>query len=128
EIAKRTIAQIKGPTATHLASGNCLPIADLISQTGTAVVGVSMQENIGNLKQAFKNKLTVMGNLNGVEMRRWTPEQVDSIVQNIIQNAAEGGGFILSDNHGEIPFQVDDTVLLAISEAVRKYGNYPIII
>ncbi|RPH31705.1 MAG: methylcobamide--CoM methyltransferase MtbA [Bacteroidales bacterium] len=126
QIAKQTIAQIKGPTATHFASGNCLPISDLVSQTGTAVVGVSSNEDIGVIKNAFKDKLTVLGNLNGVEMRRWTREETHRIVRDIIQKAAPSGGFILSDNHGEIPFQVPDEVLLTISETVQTFGVYPI--
>jgi len=127
EVAKQTIARIKGPTATHFASGNCLSIADLVPQTGTAVVGVSTQEDIGLLKQAYKNKLTLLGNLNGIEMRRWTPEEATDIVRDMIQKAAPGGGFILSDNHGEIPFQVSDEVLFAISDAVHTHGMYPIV-
>ena len=126
-VAKQTIARIKGPTATHFASGNCLPIADLVAQTGTSVVGVSTQEDMGDLKTAFKNKLTLLGNMNGIEMRRWTQEQASEIVRGIIGKAAQGGGFILSDNHGEIPFQVTDEVLFAISDAVQKYGQYPIV-
>ncbi len=125
-IARQTISRIKGPTATHFASGTCLPIADLLPQTGTAVAGVSSKENLAQLKQAFKNKLTVLGNLNGIEMRRWTTEQTRSIVREAIETAAPGGGFILSDNHGEIPFQVPDEVLETISETVIEYGRYPI--
>ncbi|MBI9037152.1 MAG: uroporphyrinogen decarboxylase family protein [Bacteroidales bacterium] len=127
QIAKRTISKINGPTATHFASGNCLPIADLLPNTGTAVVGVSTQEDIADLKQAFKNKITVLGNLNGIEMRRWTAAETSNIVRDTIRKAAPGGGFILSDNHGEIPFQVKDDTLHAIVNAVRKYGTYPII-
>jgi len=126
EIARRTISRIKGPTATHFASGNCLPIADLLPQTGTAVAGVSSKEDLAQLMQAFRNKLTVLGNLNGIEMRRWTTEQTRSIVREAIETAAPGGGFILSDNHGEIPFQVPDEVLKDISETVLEYGRYPI--
>jgi uroporphyrinogen decarboxylase len=126
EIAKQTISRIKGPTATHFASGNCLPISDLVPQTGTAVVGVSSLEDLTQLKQAFKNNLTILGNLNGIEMRRWTTEQTVAIVRDTIEKAAPGGGFILSDNHGEIPFQVSDEVLHTISETVREFGRYPI--
>jgi uroporphyrinogen decarboxylase len=127
EVARETIARIKGPTATHFASGNCLPISDLVPQTGTAVVGVSSQEDIGLLKQSFKNKLTLLGNMNGVEMRRWTTEEAGEVVRDIIQKAAPGGGLIVSDNHGEIPFQVTEEVLFAISETVHSEGNYPIV-
>ncbi|MBN2486535.1 MAG: uroporphyrinogen decarboxylase family protein [Bacteroidales bacterium] len=126
QVAKQTIAKINGPTATHFASGNCLTLSGLLLQTGTAVVGVSAQENISELKQAFKNKLSVLGNLNGIEMRRWTKEEATNIVKGVIEKAASGGGFILADNHGEIPFQVKDETLLAIKEAVKKYGTYPI--
>lgn len=126
EVAKRTISAINGPTATHFASGNCLPILDLVAQTGTAVVGVSANENLAEIKNACKNKLTVLGNLNGIEMRHWTKEQCFDIVKNTIKDAAVGGGFILADNHGEIPFQVSDEVLGNITEAVNIYGQYPI--
>lgn len=126
EVARRTIAQIKGPTATHMASGRCLPITDDIARTGTAIVGVSAEEDLEQLKTSCRNKLTVMGNLNGIEMRRWTPEIAEKNVRRIIAQAGAGGGFILSDNHGEIPFQVPDDVLMAISDAVHKWGQYPL--
>jgi len=60
-------------------------------------------------------------------MRRWTTVETSNIVRDTIRKAAPGGGFILSDNHGEIPFQVKDDTLHAIVNAVRKYGTYPII-
>jgi len=126
QIAKRTISRINGPTATHMASGRCLPIIDDIAQTGTAIVGVSKQESLPALKEACRNKLTVLGNLNGIEMRRWTPKDAEKNVIEAISDAGPGGGFILSDNHGEIPWQVPDEILLSISEAVHKWGQYPL--
>ena len=126
KIAAATLPRINGPTATHLASGACLPIADLLPQTGSAVIGVSAEEDLGQLKEAFKNKMTLLGNLNGVEMRHWSPEDVHRIIKSAIQKAAPGGGFIISDNHGEIPWQVSDSILHTISESVREYGHYPI--
>lgn len=126
-IAKRTIARIKGPTATHFASGKSLSIIQDAAQTGTAVIGGSCDENISDLKNACRGKVSLLGNLNGIEMRRWAEPEAKGIVKNAIQQAAPGGGFILSDSHGEIPFQVPDSVLLAISEAVEDYGRYPIV-
>ena len=66
---------------------------------------------------AAAGKLTLLGNLNGVTMRRWTAEQAEAEVKAAIAAAAPGGGFILADNHGEIPFQVPDEVLHAIGAA-----------
>jgi len=124
--AKRTISRIEGPTATHMASGRCLPIVKDLIQTKTAIVGVSWQEDLAELKSACRNEISVLGNLNGIEMRRWTPEKAEEEVKKAILQAGPGGGFILSDNHGEIPFQVSDDVLMAISEAVHKWGQYPL--
>jgi uroporphyrinogen decarboxylase len=127
EVARRTLSRIQGATATHFASGKCLQIIDLVTQTGTAMIGGSVQEDLGELKKLCKNKMTVLGNLNAIEMHRWTPGQAQRVVQDVIRKAAGGGGFILSDNHGEIPFQISDEVLHAISDAVRTYGQYPIL-
>lgn len=125
-VAKRTISQIQGPTATHFASGRCLGILDDVATTGTAVAGVSALEDLKVLKEKAKGKITLLGNLNGIEMRTWSQEKAEEEVRIAIEKAGAGGGFILSDNHGEIPFQVGEDTLMAISEAVRRWGEYPL--
>ena len=125
-IARRTIARLRGPTATHMASGLCLPIVDLIAETGTKVIGISVDEDMAQIKRASEGRLTALGNLNGIEMRNWTGRHTEHVVKAAIANAGPGGGFILSDNHGEIPFQVPEEVLLAVSDAVHKWGRYPL--
>ena len=125
-VAKQTLSQIKGPTATHMASGRCLPILADIAETGTAVVGVSAWEDMGTLKAAANKRVSLLGNLNGIEMRRWTAKQAETEVKRVIARAGQGGGLILSDNHGEIPWQVPDDVLLAIGDAVEHWGRYPL--
>ncbi|MCI4626255.1 MAG: uroporphyrinogen decarboxylase family protein [Candidatus Magnetoovum sp. WYHC-5] len=126
KIAKSTLSKIKGPVATHFAAGRCLSIIDEVAQTGTAVVGVSVLEDIGQIKNACKGKMTVLGNLNGIEMRRWSAQHTESVIKETIAKAGQGGGFILSDNHGEIPFQVSEEVLYNISNSIQKWGVYPL--
>lgn len=125
-IAKRTLAQIRGPTATHLASGRCLPIVGDLADTGTAAIGVSGLEDLRELKAAAAGRVSLLGNLNGIGMRHWTPAQAEVEVKRAIARAGRGGGFVLADNHGEIPWQVPDEVLLAIREAVDRWGRYPL--
>jgi uroporphyrinogen decarboxylase len=125
-VACRTISRIKGATAIHLASGASLPILEDIARTGTAIVGVGSLENLSHVKDRCRGKLTVLGNLNGITMRRWSRDQARSTVKEAIKAAGPGGGFILSDSHGEIPLQVPLDTLSAIAEAVRELGVYPL--
>jgi uroporphyrinogen decarboxylase len=125
-IAKRTISRIHGPVVTHMASGRCVEIIDDIVATGTPAVGVSALESLTEIKQKCSGKISFFGNLNGIEMARWTPAQATKKVKTALAAAARGGGFILSDNHGEIPWQVRDDVLQAISTAVHEWGCYPL--
>ena len=126
EVARRVLKKIKGPVATHLASGRVLPIIHDIIQTGAAVVGVSCVENLMEIKSACRGKISVLGNLNGVEMRRWSANEIEDNVRQAISQAGPGGGFVLSDNHGEIPWSVPEETLMAIGETVRRFGNYPL--
>jgi uroporphyrinogen decarboxylase len=125
-VAAQTIAQIKGAVGIHFASGRCLPILDDVIQTGAGLVGVSTDEDLAELKTIAAGRVALAGNLNGIEMSRWTDAQAEAAVKKAIAGGAKGGGFILTDNHGEIPFQVPGEVISAISEAARTWGRYPL--
>jgi uroporphyrinogen decarboxylase len=91
-VAKQALAWIKGPTATHMASGRALPIIGDIADTGTAIVGVSALEDLAELKAAATQRVSLLGNLNGIEMRRWTPQQAEAEVKRAIAKAGRGAG------------------------------------
>ncbi|WP_417915530.1 hypothetical protein [Candidatus Electronema sp. JM] len=50
-------------------------------------------------------------------------EQRLAEVREAVAAAAAGGGFVRADNHAEIPWQVPDGTLLAISAAMRQRGR-----
>jgi uroporphyrinogen decarboxylase len=125
-LAQRTIARLNGPCACSFASGRMLPVLDLVLQTGAIGVCPSAQDDLAAVKAACAGKVTVMGNLNAMDMVDWTEAQAEAKVKQAIAAAGAGGGFVLTDNHGEIPWQVPDSVLLAISKAVRQWGRYPL--
>lgn len=126
QIAKNMLGSIHGACAIHLASGRTVPIIDDIVRSGAKVLGVSCDDDLRSVKRACEGRITILGNLNGIEMRRWKPTETEAKVKEAISIAGPGGGFILADNHGEIPWQVPDDVLMTISEAVHRFGRYPL--
>jgi len=90
------------------------------------IIGVSSLENIGELKKVASGRVSLLANFNGIEMRRWSSSQAENEIKRIIALAGKGGGLLLGDNHGEIPWQVSDEVLIAKRDAVDRWGNYPL--
>ncbi len=125
-VARRTISRIEGPVLTHFGSGQCLGVIDDLCATGTVGIGSSSMDDLRQLKDACRGRLLVVGNLNGIEMRRWSAETAEAQVKQALAAAAPGGGFVLSDTHGEIPWQVPEEVLSAIAQAARRWGSYPL--
>ncbi|MFT8351998.1 hypothetical protein [Clostridium saccharoperbutylacetonicum] len=66
------------------------------------------------------------GNLNGIEMCKWNRSDAEFNVKVAIRKARAGGGFILCDSIGDIPYQVNEDILHEISESVNKLGRYPL--
>lgn len=119
KIAKRVLSQIQGPAAIHLASGITDGIAEELKESGSPLLGFSCKENISAMKKSFGNKMALLGNMNGIEMRTWDSETTKKKVSAILAEAGESG-FILSDNHGEIPASVPEIVLFEIMECVKN--------
>ncbi|NTV91589.1 MAG: methylcobamide--CoM methyltransferase MtbA, partial [Clostridiales bacterium] len=126
KVACETLGKIKGPTATHLASGSALPVLADIAATKTAILGFSTDDDIRQIKEASTNRICLLGNLNGIDMVNWDSKKAEAAVKELIAGAGKGGGLVISDNHGEVPLQVPEETLLAISDSVRKWGKYPL--
>lgn len=124
ELASRTIRRIKGPVVYASAGGRFKHIIDLIPQTGAIGVVLSSRDSILETKQTVGNKINIIGNLNNVEMASWTVEKTKREVDKCLQEGAKDGGFILADQHGELPACVHKDILIAILEEVWKVGKY----
>ena len=103
-------------------------LSGVLSDAVTNILAVKTcaLEDLREVKAACRGRISILGNLNGIEMTHWTPAEAENAVKKAIAQAAPGGGFILSDGHGEIPWQVSDEVLHAIVAATRRWGTYPL--
>ncbi len=125
-VVRSTIPELGGPAAMHLASGRVGDRLDDIISAGAVACGFSCFDDVHQLAARAAGRISLIGNLNGIRMARWSPEEAHHAAASVIRVAAPGGGFILADNHGEIPYQVGEEVLHAVMEAARTVGRYPI--
>ncbi|MEI6285778.1 MAG: uroporphyrinogen decarboxylase family protein [Bacillota bacterium] len=123
---KRMLGEINGAIAVHMASGKTLSLLPDLVNSGAALMGFSAEENIPDIKAACRNKVTLLGNFNGIAMRHWDEQETKRQVKLIIDGAGQGGGLIVADNHGEIPWQTPEQVLYWIGEAIEQFGSYPL--
>jgi len=80
--------------------------------------------DLAKLKREFSKKISLMGNLHTTEvMLKGTPDDVRRASKRAIDDAADGGGFILStgDQCGR---DTPDENILAMIEVARTYGKY----
>ncbi|MBI4300550.1 MAG: methylcobamide--CoM methyltransferase MtbA, partial [Chloroflexi bacterium] len=125
-VARRCIGEIAGPCAYHFGSARAGRVLEMIPETGAAAVVVGGHDDLRSVKDLMRGRITVLGALNGIEMIRWTPAEAEATVKHCLAAAAPGGGYILTDEHGEIPFYVPDETLHAIVAAARRWGQYPL--
>jgi len=79
---------------------------------------------LGEIKRLYGDKLALMGNLNTITiMQRGSVEEVERAAKKAIDDAAEGGGFVLSTGD-QCPVDTPDENIYKLIEVARTYGRY----
>jgi uroporphyrinogen decarboxylase len=122
-VARRVLPGLGVACVFSLASGRSLPLVDDLVDLGATAVAVSAQENLGEAIARCWGRIAVVGNLNALAMCGWSTADAESAAINALWAAGTDGGWMLADNHGEIPFPVPDDVLSTIAETVKACGR-----
>lgn len=122
----RCLRALKGPVVLAYASARGLRRVPDAIDAGALGVGGSACEALGELKAACRGRLALLGGLDSLSLAASTPDQAAATARAAIAVAGPGSRFLLTEHHGEIPWQVSEEVLDAVSEAVRRHGRYPI--
>lgn len=83
--------------------------------------------SLKEVKQLYGDKLTIMGNIELKELEIDSPEQIDALVKSVMEDAKEGGGFILMPTATPINLPLSKKTeenMIAMIEAGHKYGQY----
>ncbi len=109
--------------------GNMANLIDDLAEIGVDAINpvqVSALPETAKLKSQFGDKITFWG---GIDTQQVLPHgsvgEVTAEVRRRIRDLAPGGGFVLSAVHS-IQADVPPENILAMAEAARKYGSYPI--
>ncbi|NQU13876.1 MAG: hypothetical protein HQ561_07000 [Desulfobacteraceae bacterium] len=123
---KRVLDKLHIPWVLH-SDGNIKESIPILLELG--VWGIHPNEkgpmDIKAIKEEFGDRMCVMGNVDLVLLGRGTPEQVDAEVKELIKGCGPGGGYIITSGNSLASFLKPECVI-AMAEAVRKYGAYPI--
>jgi len=98
-------------------------ILDFVVEYGIKTFQVSDTTNLKLAKSKLaRYKITCTGNLPGSLFAFGTPDRVEEAARKCIEEAAGGGGYILSPN--DIMRDAKEENLIALINAAKKYGRY----
>ena len=124
---KKVADKILLPWVFH-SDGNLMPIMDDLLSLG--MNGLHPIEpgamDIAEVKRRYGNELCLVGNIDlRYTLTRGTPKETEAEVRDRIKEIAPGGGYIVSSAN-DIPSYCKPENLVAMSNAIQKYGKYPI--
>ncbi|MFH1933284.1 MAG: uroporphyrinogen decarboxylase family protein [Pseudomonadota bacterium] len=114
------------PWFSH-SDGNMLPMMDQwlrLGQKGIHPIEPGAMD-IRKVKKQYGSRICIIGNVDVDALSNGTPKEIEEIVRTLIRDIAPGGGYILSSGNS-FPSYAKFENVLAMGEALRKYGRYPI--
>ena len=125
---------IKSKTEAKIFYHSCGNVVDLLDdfiENGVDILNPVQVSAIGNtfeLKKRFGDKLVFWG---GIDTQHVLPhgsvQEVEEEVQKRIRDLAPGGGYVVASVHAIQP-DVPPENIIAMDDATRKYGNYPVVV
>ena len=110
------------PKFVHIC-GNTLDLIPHMPMTGADCLSFDHAVDPAKAKQAAGRKVSIMGNIDPVEvMMMGTPESITKECYRVIDAAGQDGGFILAPGC-ETPIQTSDENVLAMGNAARTYWS-----
>lgn len=104
--------------------GQTTPILELMCDTGAQILEVDHPVDLAAAKAQIGDRVCLQGNINPADpIFAGSSEAVDAAAHQCIDDAAGGGGFILSSGC-EIPPEAPIENIRALVEAAERYGRY----
>ncbi len=109
--------------------GNLWPILDLLVEEGIDAINPiepAAGMDIGEVKKVYGDRVAIHGNIDCAHLLTFgKPKDVRNAVKDCIRKASSGGGHILASSNS-IHAGVPPENFIAMVEAAREFGKYPI--
>jgi uroporphyrinogen decarboxylase len=125
---RRVARRLTLPWVMH-SDGNIVPFLDDVVSVGIAAVHPMEKGavDIRAVKRDYGDRLCVLGNVDMNLLAIGTAEEVVRETYELVRDVAPGGGYILTSGNSLSSYCKVENVL-AMSGAVRQWGNYPIMV
>jgi len=123
---RRVLKKLTIPWFLH-SDGNIMESMDTLIELGVAATHPNQKGamDIRAVKQKYGDRICVIGNVDLNILGMGTPEEADQEVKELIRDLGPGGGYMVSSGNSLASYLKPECVL-AMAEAIRKYGKYPI--
>jgi len=106
--------------------GKVIPILDDAATTNATAIDLDAPVDMGEAKKILGTRMAIRGNIDPSSvLYRGTPDDVEQKVKLVIEKAGHGGGLILGSGC-DVPYGTPKENLMALVNAARKYGKYPL--
>jgi uroporphyrinogen decarboxylase len=113
-----------GCLVKYHACGRTTALLPLLVELGADIINLDSLIDLGEAKRILGSKVALKGNIDpSAVMLQGTPDDVRAAARRCIEQAGQGGGFILSPGC-ELPRNTPHANLDALLEAAREYGTY----
>jgi len=117
-----------GPVcSTFHSDGNLFPLLpDLMTLSMNAIHPIQPAAmDIARMKREYGNRVSIAGNIDlDYTLTLGTTDEVDAEVRQRVETVGPGGGYMVTSANSLTDYCKIENVL-AMAEAVKKYGKYP---
>jgi uroporphyrinogen decarboxylase len=110
------------PVRLHIC-GNTTVIHDQMVGTGADILSLDQAVDLKRAKEILGKKVCLMGNVDPSKLYSGTASEIEEISRKCIEDAKEGGGFVLASGC-EIPPDCSAENLRTLIHSARAYGMY----
>jgi uroporphyrinogen decarboxylase len=123
---RRVLNQCTIPWFLH-SDGNIMESMDILVDLGVVATHPNQKGamDIREVKRRYGDRVCVIGNVDLNILGIGTPEETDREVRELIRDLGPGGGYMISSGNSLASYLKPENVL-AMSQAIKKYGKYPI--